>query len=339
MSAIASGLPDYLSDPRMRAVRADACAALATLPAPLPDAALYLLDRIAPPAWTVEWYLPQWLGDAYSVPPEATHALILANVYGLSYIGLQDSLIDVESDKQGEPGRDDKRRTINLCLATALQQLWIEQYRHLFPAASPFWHYCTEFMHQWLVATLESNSQPTTDFQTFIDESYLQLAWRGAPLKICCAGATLLARREVNLSPLLAAIDSLLAAAVLLDHQQDWQEDLANGRYNAFVHFASPLPQIAQERTENRRRVLQKIVLERATAPYFDLVQKHLHRAISHAATARCPQLITHMQEFSAEISAYQEEQSSNIAAIARRTGQLLFGSTYRPGTEQTMHE
>jgi hypothetical protein len=339
MSAIAGGLPDYLSDPRMQAVRADACAAFAKLPAPLPDAALHLLDRIAPPAWTVEWYLPQWLGDAYDLPPEATHALILANVYGLGYIGTQDSLIDGERDKQSEAGQEEKQRTITLCLATALQQLWIQQYRDTFPAGSPFWQYFSAFMHQWLAATLASNSQPTTDFQTFVSESYLQLAWRGAPLKICCAGATLLARREVNLTPLLAAIDSLLAAAVLLDHQQDWQDDLADGRYNAFVHFASPLPQSAQERMANRQRVLKKIVLNRATAPYFDLVQKHLYHAIHHTDAAGCPQLNTHIQEFSAEISAYQEQQSSNIAAIVKRTGQLLFGAAYRPGTEQPMHE
>lgn len=330
MSAIAGGLPDYLSDPRMRAVRADACTAFAKLPAPLPDAALHLLDRIAPPAWTVEWYLPQWLGDAYDLPPEATHALILANVYGLGYIGLQDSLIDTARDE---------KRTVTLCLATALQQLWIEQYRETFPAGSAFWQSFSAFMHQWLAATLASNSQPTTDFQTFVEESYLQLAWRGAPLKLCCAAATLLARREVNLTSLLAAIDSLLTAAVLLDHQQDWQEDLADGRYNAFVHFASPLPQSAEERMANHKRVLKKIVLEGATAPYFDLVQKHLHHAIRHADAAGCPQLITHMQEFSAEISAYQEQQSVNIAAIVKRTGQLLFGPAYRPGTEQPMYE
>jgi hypothetical protein len=266
MGAKVGASQSYLSDPRMRAVRMDACAALSMLPPPLPSAGIQLLDHIAPPHWTVEWYLPQWLGNAYDLPAEATHALILANVYGLGYIGLQDALADGEIDA-GE-------RTIKVCL------------------------------------------------------SYLQLAWRGAPLKICCVGAQLLARREVDLKPLLAAIDHLLAAAVLLDHERDWQADLADGRYNAFIHFASPLPQVAQERSANRRRVLEKIILERASGPYFDLIQSHLQLSLGYAKDARCPQLLTYLQDFSQEIVAHQERLANNATALLRKTSHLLLGPT-----------
>jgi hypothetical protein len=320
MGAKVGASQSYLSDPRMRAVRMDACAALSMLPPPLPSAGIQLLDHIAPPHWTVEWYLPQWLGNAYDLPAEATHALILANVYGLGYIGLQDALADGEIDA-GE-------RTVKVCLSSAFYQLWIQQYVQCFPASSPFWQQHNHFMHQWWVATLESAKEPDCDFQSFINQSYLQLAWRGAPLKICCVGAQLLARREVDLKPLLAAIDHLLAAAVLLDHERDWQADLADGRYNAFIHFASPLPQVAQERSANRRRVLEKIILERASGPYFDLIQSHLQLSLGYAKDARCPQLLTYLQDFSQEIVAHQERLANNATALLRKTSHLLLGPT-----------
>jgi predicted ATPase len=302
----------------MRAVREEACAAFAMLPAPLPAAAGRLLDRIAPPAWTVEWYLPQWLGDAFDLPDAATHALILANVYGLGYTGLQDALIDGEV----EPGE----RSLTMRLAGALYRLCIQQYRPWFPADSPFWPQQSLFLRQWQQATFASAAQPHDDFHSFMAHSYLVLAWRGAPLKICCVGAHLLARRAAALTPLLAAIDHHLTAAVLLDHQRDWREDLAAGRYNAFVHLASPLPQIAQEAEANRARVRALILQPQAAAPYFDLMQKHLELAVTYARESGCAGLVRHLQQSSQEISAHQQQAASQVRAFLRQSSALLFG-------------
>jgi hypothetical protein len=310
----------------MLAVYADARAALITLPAPLSSAALRLLDRITPPYWTVEWYLPQWLGDAYALSPEATHALVLANVYGLGYIGLQDDLVDGEMD--------DESRALKVCLAGALYRLWTEQCIGYFPAASPFWQQCHLCMNQWLLATLQSNQQPNTDFFTFVRESYLHLAWRGAPLKICCAGAHLLAQIEFDLHALLDAVDHLLAAAVLLDHERDWQEDLAAGRYNTFVHFASPLPQVLGEQEANRRQVLEKILLERATAPYFELIQEQIDFAMEKAQVAGCMGLLTYLQDFSADIRAHQTQLADNVTAALQRASSIVFGPNYGANKE-----
>jgi hypothetical protein len=303
----------------MLAVYAAAQSAFAALPAPLPDVALHLLDRLAPPAWTAEWYLPQWLGDAYAVPVEAIDALVLANVYGLGYIGLQDALIDAEAG--------DAERMVKQCLSTALFSLWLQQYLQWFPAGSPFWPHFNHFMQQWLIATLASTSPIKTDFQHFIGESYLQLAWRGAPLKICCVGVALLARRETALPHLLAAVDHHLTAAVLLDHEQDWRADLAAGRYNAFVHFASALPQNADIRETNRRHLLQKILLERATQPYFDLMQSHLQQAIANARAAGCAGLVSYLQRFSSEVIVHQSMVEANVTSLLRQSSQLLFGT------------
>lgn len=321
MSANVSGPSVHLSDPRLRAVQTDVWATLARLPAPLAAAAAHLLDQITPPRWHIEWHLPQWLGDTYHLPPEATHTLVVANVFGLGYIRLQDDLAD------GEGGDED--RVIKVCLATAFYQHWIQQYVQCFPARSPFWQQYNQFMQQWLLATLESARQPARDFTAYGEDDYLRLAWRGAPLKICCVGAALLARRPVELGPLLAAVDHLLAAAVLLDHERDWPVDLEAGRYNTFVHYASPLPQIPQQQTANRRRVLERIVLEHATKPYFDLIQNQLHRSSANAQLAGCPEFVAHIQAFAAEVTDHQARLARNVSALLKEATGLLLGETY----------
>lgn len=318
MAAIVDGSLPALSDPRMQVIRGEACAALAWLPAPLPQAAIRLLDSIAPPGWTVEWYLAQWLGDAFDLPAEATHMLALTNLYGLDYICLQDALVDGEV----EPAE----RGLKVCLASALYQLCIQHYVQWFPAASPFWQSHSLFMRQWWQATLESVTQPQCDFFAFIERSYLALAWRGAPLKICCVGAHLLARRRVALTPLLAAIDHHLTAVALLDHQRDWRADLTAGRYNAFVHFASPLPQIAQEQEANRSRVRALILQPHAIAPYFEQMQKHLNLALTYARESGCAGLADYLQQFAQEVSDHQQQTVSEVGAFLQQSSRLLFG-------------
>ena len=178
----------FLSDPDVIAVRASYCAALERYPPPLADAGRHVLDRVSSSNWTLEWVLPRWLGDAFGLQSDVSHALMLSNVYGLAYIRLQDDLVDGDLDQAS--------RGPAILLATALYHQWMWQYVQLFEATSPFWGHFERFVAQWLRATLDSNRPPASDSRSPTEEDLLRLGERGAPLKICCVGACLLADRE-----------------------------------------------------------------------------------------------------------------------------------------------
>lgn len=308
-----------LSDPEVLAVRASYCAALEQLPPPLVDAGRRVLDRISTSNWTLEWYLPRWLSNAFGLQPDVSRALVLSNVYGLAYVRLQDDLAD------GEVSRASWVPT--LCLANTLYHQAMLHYIWLFERQSPFWGYLEQFMAQWLRATLSSNKPPTTDFRSYAEEDFLRLAERGAPLKICCAGACLLADREGVIPVLASALDHLLVGAVLLDHAYDWADDLAAGRYNAFVAYASPLPQVPGQEEANRRRVLEEIYLGEAARPYFNVLRKHVRTAIETTRAVDCADLSEYLLSFERQVVSYGERLANEARGRLRAAAEQLFGT------------
>ena len=244
---------------------------------PLPAVAERLLERIAPPSWTLEWLLPRWIGAPLGLDETTTIDLMLANVLGLGYVRLQDDLADGGVEKAALPA--------TVCLSALLYQEWMALYRRLLAASSPVWTYCARYQSQWIEATLYSNQQPEAAFAADNDNDLLRLAARGAPLKICCAGVCLLADHEEKIVPLTSAIDYLLAGMVLVDHAADWMDDLAAGRYNAFVHSISSHAQTPEHQEINRRRVMEEIFLGDAGRPYLELARRSVQRAIRLATT------------------------------------------------------
>jgi hypothetical protein len=201
---------------------------------------------------------------------------MLSNLYGMAYARLSDDLIDEDVDRD--------RRVVVVGLATALNHEWLRQYIQLFDRDSPFWAYLGAYTAQWLWAS----EPPLISFRDYTEDDFLRLARRGAPLKLCCAGACLLARREDLLTPLTSAVDYLLIATVLLDDAQDWAADLAAGRYNAFVAYASDLPQTPACREANQRNVLEEIYFGRTVRPYFDVATAYLRRALDATRPVGC---------------------------------------------------
>jgi hypothetical protein len=65
----------------------------------------------------------------------------------------------------------------------------------------------------------------------------------------------------VDGGPLAAGVDALLTGAVLVDHAQDWQADLAAERYNALVAYLSLQPHGSQDREAGRQAVLEELYL------------------------------------------------------------------------------
>ncbi len=289
-----------------------------TWPQPLPAVAERLLARIAPPGWTLEWFLPRWVGESIGLDEALTADLMLANVLGLGYVRLQDDLADNVVESAALP--------TTVCLSALLYQEWMALYRRLFAADSPFWTYFARYQLQWIEATLHSNRQPEATFAASSDDDLSWLAARGAPLKICCAGACLLADHEEKIGPLTSALDHLLAGMVLVDHAADWMDDLEAGRYNAFVHYISPLAQTPEHRETHRQRVMEEIFLGSAARPYFDLAQRAVQQAIQLAAPMAGGALLDYLRWFEEQVVAQGEGLAGQARAALRQATQQIFG-------------
>ncbi|MEI2689130.1 MAG: hypothetical protein V9H69_05200 [Anaerolineae bacterium] len=251
-------------------------AALSDVSSDLAAAGVRLLREHAAAQWPVEWHLPWWLGISLGLPESVWRRLTVCNLLGLGYARWQDQL--AEGGRGPGAGR-------GAVLAAALYEGALAELAELFVGRPQFWRIRQAIMAQWLAALLEDDpvlSQPAARWQ---ETELLRLARRGAPLKITAAGACLLAERADLAILLEPALDHLLTAQVLLDHVDDWQDDLAQGRYNVLVAYASELPQDQAHCEANQRRVLALLMLG-DPAGYFRHVQQHLAQAGALAEAA-----------------------------------------------------
>ena len=54
------------------------------------------LADLDPEQWTIEWFLPSWLGSRYALPAPVVHDLTLSNLLGLVAVRTLDDLADDE---------------------------------------------------------------------------------------------------------------------------------------------------------------------------------------------------------------------------------------------------
>jgi hypothetical protein len=310
-------LPPRLPETLELAVKDRFCTALAGEPAELAEFGVRLLDRIAPPNWTLEWSLPGWLGGALGPDASSVADLTLANVLGLAYIKLQDDLSD------GEVGQDDRQAAA--LLSAVLHRKWLLVYTGLFPGGSPFWGYFERYMTQWVRATWASRQEHVKPWAAWGEEELLVLGHRGAPLKICAAGAGLLAQREGLIPHLESALDHLLTGAVLLDHALDWSGDLAADRHNAFVAYASAWPQTPEHQGANRRVVAEELLVGKAGQPYFQLLRRELTAAQALARQAECEELARYISWLRSETISYGKGMAARTRGQMHQAFERLF--------------
>jgi hypothetical protein len=312
-----------LSDSQETAVKTRYCAAIAAGPPDLADLGRQVLDRISPPNWTLEWSLPGWLGDALGLPVAPAADLTLANIYGLAYVRLQDDLAD------GEIAEGD--RPAVLMLSAVLYQKWLLTYTRLFSGGSPFWSFFEQYMAQWVSATLRSHRPPATAFRDYEEADLRGLGERGAPLKICAAGACLLAGRDQLIPQLASTLDHLLIGAVLLDHAQDWIGDLVSYRYNAFVAYASPLAQVPELMEANRQAVVKELIVGKEARPYFALLRRQLQTAIDEARATGVLTLADYAAWLRRQADAYRRRLAQDARAQLHGLAERVLGSASTP--------
>jgi hypothetical protein len=303
-------LPPTVSDAELGELKASFAAELGAISPELPESARGLLDCISTRNWVLEWGLPQGLGATLGLEAETTRVLALSNAFGLAYVRYADDRIDGDAPRCAAG------------LGPVLHHLWIAQYARLLGASGQrrpvarraahpdqstairFWACFDEYMKEWLRAAQRVRESPRSTFRSYTEEDYLQLSWRGAPLKIGCAAACLLAGREGDLPHLTCAVDHCMAALVLVDDAFDWAEDLAAGRYNTFVACCSDLTQSALHREANHRAVLKEVYTGDAARAFFDAVRQRLRRARGPAQAFGCQWLSVFIDWYETEVTA-----------------------------------
>lgn len=319
----------------------------------LVEAGHILLNCIAAPSYIVqEWSLPRWVGDLFGLPTEVTWKLIFSNVCGLAFVRITDDLADGDyrptsshSQKSGSKKRDssDQLMTENtkkkvkkselqdsILLGAALHHIWMMQYHHLFSeiqmgdqasdvSAARFWKYFNKYMGQWFRASSNRCQHIKRPFHSFTESDFMRLAERGAPLKICCAAACLIAGREGDIDLITSAVDQLMVGCILLDHIWDWKEDLDGNRYNTFVAYCSDLPQTEDMQEDNRKAVLKKIYLSKGAHPYFHLILERLNRSRKISRKVGCLELIEFITGFEKDIYSWSNW-FKNVAESRIRT-------------------
>jgi hypothetical protein len=307
----------------------------AIAPDQVPDA-MRILDGLDPKRWRLEWHLPLWLGNAFGLDRSLSTEIAVSNVLGLASLRLRDGLIDgdVEAgDVAGAPA-----------LIATLYEASIDPYRSRFTPASRFWKRLDRWMTQWKAAT-EDNGQPgaADGFLGDADDPAASLAdqplasravpdWslghlsrRGAPLKISAYAVCLLTKRAGVFPAIERCLDDALAAMVLYDHVCDWQDDLASGRWNAFV-AATGTSQRAEDRERARAGVLAALLAGDAIERSFARIRAELERAVAASDRTGIPALSAHLGDLATQLDAEGSVMRARYGELGDRAAAAIFG-------------
>jgi hypothetical protein len=282
-----------------------------------PAAIRVLLAGLRPPRWTLEWYLPWWLGESLGVAAHVSRELVISNVLGLAALRLRDDAVDGESTLA--PARAE-------AIGSALLARAIDSYRALFEPSSPVWDELRRSMGEWRDATAEAaprapasagNEAPTTS----------AIARRGAPLRICVSAACQLAARPELEAALHLAVDHALAAWILADDADDWADDADARRANAFVRALVPDPTASMSAAELADEVQIAMLTTDRLEDYFDRIGREADRAAAIADA------VIGLSAFSRHVRAYGERHRTRGArmqadyhAITDCATRLIFG-------------
>ncbi len=265
-------------------------------------AAMQLLERLPPTRWTLEWYLPWWLGQALGLDGAVAREIVLSNVLGLGSTRLQDDLADGEISAEDVEGAR--------ALAAAMYDAALEPYRAWFDPLSPFWDHLERRMAAWRAAG-----------------AGLDLASRGAPSHLAAVATCLLAGRMDVYPKLESCLDQALEALVRYDHVADWEADLDAGRWNAFVAAVSPGPQGAAAGDRHRAAIYVAMLTTDAVARWFGGIDRVLQEAATIADTLSppVPLLAAHLRTFAVGVREHGAAIHARYQELGDQAAKLMF--------------
>lgn len=294
---------------------------LAVLPEEARQYGSYLISKLLPPQWSLEWYLPQWLGEDLHIGDAQTAALVLGNVYGLCHVALCDILID---DSQWT-----RPVAPEIILNSALAHWWLALYVDYVGGDAWFWERFGVIMQQWWQTMAASNRYPPLSFHGHVHRNWHELSYRASPLKVCCVAACRLGGQEDRWPHLEATLDHLHVARVLIDHVQDWLEDSEAGRYNALVHYASGASDgVAPSTGHAMQAVYEELWFGRRALPYFEIAAEHMTIAMQRAEQTGCSALQHTIAIEQAQYAHYRKELVAAAEHFLRQATETVFAGS-----------
>ena len=259
-----------------------------------------LIERLPPSRWTLEWYLPWWLGHAFGLEAAVSREMVLSNILGLGSIRLQDDLADGEVAPLDVEGAR--------ILSAALYEAALEPYRAWFPPASSFWSELDRRMTAWRRHAPDD------------------LAARGAPLHVSALAASLLGDNSGVDPSLVACLDRIIEALVRYDHVSDWEADLDAGRWNVFVAAVASGPQTREARERHRIAVRLALMTTGVADEQFSVIRAALLEAADLAAKVEpsIPALTQHLLGFASEVDTWGSAFATHYRSLGARAARLL---------------
>ncbi len=214
--------------------------------------------------------LPYWLTDAMSChhPLNVIRALALGNLYGTSYILVQDRIIDRQSNLL--PDVNESRA---LLVSNHLYYKWIKEYQRVFPAPSRFWLLFEKYLVEYTNSILWEKQEHWGKLHDFAETDLKYLGQKLSPLKISGAGMCLLNNRTEWIPLLSQLIEQYHIGYQLADDVSDWREDLRNRNYTYYltqIHKTASAPALSEQEIDGilLASTITNEVLEKSTLHY-----------------------------------------------------------------------
>lgn len=264
-----------------------------------------VLERLTPPAWALEWYLPTWLGEAFDLDRGLVGDLVISNVLGLLSVRLEDDIAD------GDVLAADVALARQLAAVAYTEALVV--YRTHLTTNLHFWAFVERSMTAW---RRERNGP--------------SLSSRGAPIKIAAFACSLLANRPVTWLALDCSLDHLLAAYVRYDQFCDWESDVAAGRWNAFVASVTHDEQRSADPTRTSAAVRAAMLTTSVVVRWFEMIDGSAALAIAAAWEDDLAPLRAHLEDWAARTRAQGAETNAHYRRTADLATEIMFGPALR---------
>ena len=270
------------------------------------------LRRLTPQRWALEWHLPWWLGRSFGLSAGRCEGLVVSNLLGLVALHLEDGLRDGDLPAADVGGA---ARLSPLLLNAALAG-----YQAVLPASSPFWPFAGEALNRWRAA---QDAAPARGHA-------LPLADRAAPVRVAAFAVCLLAERQDAWPTLDQCLSHALAALVRYDQLVDWEDDLAAGRWNAFVAGIAPGVQDGAHAERNRAAVHVALLTAGAATAEYRRVEADAQAAASLAFDLGVLPLASYLEDYAERTAGERIATQGHYDGIVAQATELLFGSRAR---------
>lgn len=167
--------------------------------------------------------LPYWMRETTGGSEALCRDLAVGNLFMMLHYFVLDDAMD------GQEGRSPQGLRKSLALGQLLYGMYRQRYTRHFPHDSSLWTYERAYEEQWAIV-VGSEGREAVD-----PRDIARLAGKAALVKLCATGLLLESGKAASIREAEQAIDLALAILQLSDDLEDWREDLADEKRNAFL--------------------------------------------------------------------------------------------------------